>query len=52
MFTVCICHSGYITNDIKEINANGPAAQAGMEVGDTITEVNGSKVLTYVDYSI
>ncbi|MCI5727506.1 MAG: M50 family metallopeptidase [Clostridium sp.] len=52
LFTVCICHSGYITNDIKEINANGPAAQAGMEVGDTITEVNGSKVLTYVDYSI
>ena len=42
-------HFGQLSSEIGDLMADGPAAKAGMQVGDVVVSVNGNNVKTWPD---
>ncbi|MBR0468885.1 MAG: RIP metalloprotease RseP [Mogibacterium sp.] len=45
--TIALCVSGVVTNSIASVADGSPAQAAGLQAGDTIVEINGTKTNTW-----
>lgn len=52
IYTAVISNFGYTPAVVQDLMPNGPVAMAGIEEGDKIVNINGSKIFTYTDVSI
>lgn len=43
--------NGFLVPEVKSVNDNSPAYEAGLEAGDKIVKVNGKRILIYQDFS-
>ena len=50
LFLVLTMLQGYLTTDIRGFREGSPAQQAGIQVGDRITHIDGSRVTYYHNY--
>lgn len=41
--TIALCITGVVTNSIGEVTAGSPAAEAGLQAGDKIVEIDGTE---------
>lgn len=51
IFLLLTFFNGFVSTTISSLVDNYPASQAGIEVGDKITSINGSKIHIYQDLS-
>lgn len=47
--TISICISGITVNTLSKVTPGTPAAEAGLQAGDTIVEINGSETDSWED---
>ena len=47
--TIALCITGVVTTTLNSVVAGSPAAEAGLEAGDTIVSVNGNRTNTWDD---
>lgn len=52
IFTAVTVHFGYGETSISKLTDDGALKSAGLQEGDNITKINGSKVFTYYDITI
>ncbi len=49
--TISICLTGVVTNSIGEVSKGSPAAEAGLQAGDKIVEINGNRTSSWEEVS-
>lgn len=47
IFLIINLSTGVVSNKIESFSENSPAQQAGMQIGDEIKSVNGSKICIF-----
>ncbi|MBM6838351.1 site-2 protease family protein, partial [Clostridium saudiense] len=52
IFTVFFFNRGFSTQTVSKVVENSPAFESGLQVGDTILKIDGSRVFTPSDVSI
>jgi regulator of sigma E protease len=52
LFFILTLVTGYATNEIRALQENGPAHQAGLQAGDRITHINGTRVSLFENFSL